>query len=191
MKNQKINHILLLAIAILLGFVMNSCGAKKTTKTETSEAVKTEIFNDVAIKKTEESNVKKTENTTIDDKTETITKETTYELVDPTKPGSVIDPDGRKIDLNNSKITTRETTKKNNTKTDIAKASHENNKSEASTKSKYGAKSETKKAAESINTNRKAWSSLNLLWLSIPLGLLLAWLNKSKIITWVKNIWWV
>lgn len=191
MKNQKINHILLWAIAILLGFVMNSCSAKKTAKTETSEEVKTETVAETDIKKTEESNVRKSENTIVDDKNETITKETTYEPVDPSKPASVIDPDGRKTNLNNSKKTTRETTKKNNTKTDIAKASNENNKSEASAKSKSGAKSSAKKGAEIINTNRKAWSSINLLWLLIPLGLLLAWLNKSKIITGAKKIWWV
>jgi type IV secretory pathway VirB10-like protein len=191
MKNQKLNHIILWAIAIILGFAMNSCSAKKTDKTKTSEEIKTEIVAETDIKKSEESNVKKTENTIVDDKNETITKETIYEPIDHNKPASVIDPDGRKTSLNNSKKTTRETTKKNNTKTGIAKASNANSKSEASTKSKSGSKSKAKKAAEAINTNRKAWSSLNMLWLLIPLGLILAFLNKNKITTWAKNIWWI
>lgn len=191
MKNQKLNHLLLWIFAIVVGLAMNSCGAKKTAITETSEAIKTETGTENDSNKKEESNIKKTENTVVDDKNETVTKETTYELIDSTKPGSVVDPDGRKTDLNNSKKTTRETTKKNNTKTDVAKASNESKKSELSDQSKSASKTGAKKANEAINIDRKAWSSLNMLWLLIPLGLLLAWLNKSKIITWAKNIWWI
>lgn len=191
MKNQKLNHLLLWIFAIVVGLAMNSCGAKKTAITETSEAIKTETGTENNSNKKEESNIKKTENTVVDDKNETITKETTYELIDSTKPGSVVDPDGRKTDLINSKKTTRETTKKNNTKTDVAKASNESKKSELSDQSKSASKTGTKKANEAINIDRKAWSSLNLLWLLVPLGLLIAWLNKSKIITWAKNIWWI
>ncbi|MDD2820751.1 MAG: hypothetical protein PHW29_05760 [Flavobacterium sp.] len=191
MKNQKLNHLLLWIFAIVVGLAMNSCGAKKTAITETSEAIKTETGTENNSNNKEESNIKKTENTVVDDKNETVTKETTYELIDSTKPGSVVDPDGSKTDLNNSKKTTRETTKKNNTKTDVAKASNESKKSELSDQSKSASKTGTKKANEVINIYRKAWSNLNLLWLLIPLGLLLAWLNKSKIITWAKNIWWI
>lgn len=171
MKNQKINHILLWAIAIVLGLVMNSCSAKRTAKTETSEEIKTEIVTENNIKKAEELNVKKTENTIVDDKNETITKETTYEPIDPYKPASIIDGDGRKTDLNNSKKTTRETTKKNNTKTGVAKASNENNKSELSDQSKSASKTEAEKANKAINVDRKAFNPLNLLWFLVPLGI--------------------
>jgi len=95
-----------------------SCSARKAEKTRTSETIKTEIKTEAVIAKTEDTNIKKTEKTTVDDKNETTTKETVYEPIDPTKPAITTDPDGTKTILNNSKKTTRETTHKNNTKTD-------------------------------------------------------------------------
>ncbi|MFV8336423.1 hypothetical protein ACNQF7_10110 [Flavobacterium sp. RSP29] len=179
-------------IALTLVFsLLISCGARKTEKSKTSEAEKTEASIIAYVKKTDESNVKKTEKTSTDDKNQTTIKETTYELVDPTKPGSVIDPDGRKTDLNNSKKTTRETTKNNNTKTDNTKTSNESNKSEVSDQSESNSKSATKKTGKVTNIDRKAFNPLNLLWLLIPLGFLLVWMNKNKIIMWTKKIWWI
>ncbi|MDI6032699.1 hypothetical protein QLS91_06395 [Flavobacterium sp. LB2P84] len=191
MKNQKINHILLWAIAIVLGFVMNSCSAKKTAKTETSEEIKTETVAETDIKKKEEETVNVAEKTTVDDKTKTKTTETSYKPIDPTKEASVTTPDGKKHQLNNAEILIKEIEEDKDVKTDNSRNSDATNKSELSDQSKSASKTGTKKANEAINIDRKAWSSLNMLWLLIPLGLLLAWLNKSKIITWAKNIWWI
>jgi len=180
------------ALLLSLYFLCTSCGARKAEKSRTKEEVKTETTTAAVTAKTEESNVKKTENTIIDDKNETVTKETTYEPIDNTKPSSIVDPDGKETKLNNSKKTTRETTQKNNTKTDNSKNSNEFHKSELSEQSESKGKTEAKKADEVIHVDREAWSPWNLLWLLIPIGIVgIAWKNKAKIIKWFNGIWWI
>jgi FtsZ-interacting cell division protein ZipA len=180
----------LLIMSIIILFT--SCSAVKKDKTTTKEEIKTETSNKSTVDKTEESNVKKTETTTVDDKNETITKETTYEPIDSSKPASITDPDGRKTDLNNSKKTTRETTQKNNSKTAVAKASDENHKAELSELSESDSKSEAKKADEAIQVDRKAWNYWNVLWLLIPAGVIyFVWKNKAKIIEWFNGLWFI
>jgi DNA mismatch repair ATPase MutL len=184
--------ILITALLLSLLFLVYSCGAKKIDKTKTKEEVKIETKAEAVTAKTEDTNVKKTENTTIDDKNKTVTKKTTYEPIDPSKPASITEPDGTKTDLNNSKKTTEETTQQNNTKTDNSKKSDEIYKSELLELSESNSKSEAKKASEEIKVNRTAWSLWNLLWLIIPIGIIgIAWKNKTKIIGWFNGIWWI
>jgi hypothetical protein len=183
---------ILTKIALILVFFMAlSCGARKAEKTRTSEASKTETSNTSNIEKKEEATVKVIEKTTVDDKTKTRTKETSYKPIDPTKEASVTTPDGKKHNLNNAEIIIKETEQENNTKTDNSRNSSEFHKLELSEVSESGTKTAIKKDTEEIKVERSAWSGLNLLWGLIPLGLVLAWLNKSKIITWARNIWWV
>lgn len=189
MKNQDRNHILLWLFAIAVALALNSCSAVKKDKTQTEEVIKTELAITEKAAKLEESNVKKTENTKVDDKNETITEETTYEPIDPSKPASIIEPDGRKTDLNNSKKTTREITQKNNTKIDNSKKSDEFHKSESSESSESDAKSNTKKAAEEINVDKKSWSIWNLFWLLIPIAIYLVWKNRTKIIGYLSGLY--
>lgn len=192
MKNQKLNHLLLWILAIAIGFALNSCGARKAEKTRTEELLKTETSNKSVVEKKEESNVKKTETTTVDDKNETVTKETVYEPVDNTKPASVTDPDGKETKLNNSKKTTRETTKKNNTKTDNLVNTVINSASEVLEKITTEGKSNSKKTAELIKIDKKVWNVWNLVWLIIPLGIIYwVWRNKTKIVGWFNGIWWM
>jgi hypothetical protein len=46
----------------------------------------------------------------VDDKTKTVTTKKTATPVDPTKPASITDSTGRKIDLNNASLTEETTT---------------------------------------------------------------------------------
>jgi len=184
--------LLITALALSLALLFCSCGARKAEKNRTKETIKAETSIAAVIEKKAESNVKKTENTIIDDKNETTTKETTYEPIDPSKPASIIEPDGRKTDLNNSKKTTRETTQKNNTKIDNSKKSDEFHKSELSEQSESKGKSEGKKAELAVNRERSAWSLWNLLWLIIPLAIVYwLWRNKTAIIKKITNLWWI
>lgn len=177
---------------ILLALVICSCGARKTDKTRTSVSSKMETTDNTIIEKQEESNVKVTENTKVDDKDETTTKESTYEPVDPTKPASVIEENGKKTVLDNAKKTTKETTQKNNTKTDSAKNTEKVEKKALAEKKGVTKKSDTKKANEEIHIDKKAWSVFNLLWLLIPIGLIiLAVKNRMKIAGWIESLWWV
>ena len=190
MKNQKLNYILLFAIAV--AFALNSCGARKAEKTRTEDSVKTETSNDAIIAKKEESNVKKTETTTVDDKNETTTKETVYEPIDSSKPAVIVDPDGKETRLNNSKKTTREMTQKNNVKTDNLVNTVINTTSEALEKIKSESKSNSKKTAELIKIDKKVWNVWNLLWLLIPVAVIYwVWKNKTKIIGWFSGLWFI
>jgi len=182
---KKIFAILLFCLALAFLMLFSSCGAAKSDKTKTNEEVKTENSNNYTSDKKEESNVKKTENTIIDDKNETVIEETNYEPIDNTKPASIIDPDGKETKLNNSKKTTRKTTKKNNTKTDNSKKSEEFHKSELSEQSESKGKTEGKKAGLAVKRERSAWSMWNLLWLLIPVGIYLVWKKYSD------KIWWI
>lgn len=176
---------------ILVFFIALSCGARKAEKSRNSEASKIETSTFSNIEKKEEGNIKVAEKTTVDDMNKIKTKETSYKPIDPTKEASVITPDGKKHNLHNAEILIKETEQENNTKTNNSSNSEEFHKSELSELSEFGTKTNTKKAIEEIKVERSAWSGLNLLWLLIPLGLILLWLNKNKIITWAQNRWWV
>lgn len=183
MKNKTVNHLLFWAMIISFALAMNSCGARKTAKTETSETIKTETGTASIIQKTEDTNVKVIENTTIDDKNETTTKEITYEPIDPNRPSVYTDGNGKKQEFINSKIHTKETTQKNNTKAAIAKKAEAVSKSELSEKTKSDEAKEVTTKSEVNNTDRKAWNPLNLLWLLLPVGIVLFIFNKK--------IWWI
>lgn len=184
---KKIFRILLIALLLSLVWLLaTSCGARKTEINKTKESTKTETSNKTELDTQDESNIKKTENTIVDDKNETVTKETIYEPIDNSKTAIVIDNNGNKTNLDNSKKTVREIRQKNNTKTDITKASEETNKSKESEKQQFNIKSEGKKVDGAKKTERDQWS---IWWLLIPAVIIyLIWKNKATI---ASKIWWV
>jgi len=190
---MKTNLRLLITLFMFATFLsLTSCVARKAEKSRTKEEVKTEIKAEAITAKTEDTNIKKSEKTTVDDKTETITKETVYEPLDPTKPADVVDPDGTKTTLNNSKKTTRETTHKNNTKTDNLVNTVINSASEVLGKITTEGKSNSKKTAELIKIDKEVWNVWNLVWLIIPAAAVYwVWRNKTKIVGWFNGIWWM
>ncbi len=184
--------IMITALLLSLLFLVYSCGARKAEKTKTTEAAQTESKVEAVIAKTEDTNVKKTETTTVDDKNETTTKETTYEPIDNTKPASIVDSDGQKINLQNIKKTYRETTRKNNTKKDNFIETAINSTSEVLENIKKETKSNSKRTAELIKIDKKVWNVYNLLWLLIPIALIWwIWNNKAKIIGWFNGLWFI
>ena len=109
-----------------------------------------------------------------------------------TKPASIITPDGKKIDLNNSSYRTKRTVQKNNVKTDLATNEKKTAKSELQDKTKTDSVVFQKKATKETNIDKKAVDLINWLWLLIPIGIgWLAWKNKAKIAKWCAGIWWV
>ena len=189
---KKIFTILLVCLALAFLMLFASCGASKSDKTKTVEETKTEASNKSTVDAADESNVKKTQNTIIDDKNETITEETILEPMDPSKPASITEANGDKIDLNNSKKIWKRIRQKNNTKTDVAKASDESHKSKIQAKSESNNKATVKKAALAVHREKEAWSVWNLLWLLIPAAVIWwVWKNKTKIIGWFNGLWWM
>lgn len=184
-------------LAILLGLIMSSCGARKAEKERAEESAKNEIADNSKYKKSEETeaksevNIKKSEELIINDQDQTTTVKEVLEPVDNTKPASYKDKDGKLQELNNAKKTTETTTKNNNTKikgstkTESSEKVDEKAKKKESVKNDIKAKSDTKKVSKNISVNRDAW---NLLWLLIFIPVWWVCKNWTRI---TEKFWWV
>lgn len=117
-SNMPTKFLWLLSIAFLIVWSLNSCGARHVQKSESKEETKTELTDNSVIEKQTENNIKTETKLTVDDKNESVTTETTYSPEDPTKEAYVIEKDGTKVVLGNSKKTVKTETKKNNTQTE-------------------------------------------------------------------------
>lgn len=189
---------LLKILFILYVLSLISCGARKTEKRSEEVKEKSEIKID---SQTSDSSVlsdnttvnNSTESTTkINDKDETITRETTYEPKDISKPAIITDEKGNKIILENVKKTTKETIQKNNKKTDNTQKSNvatnidKNLSKKNDSKIILDGKTTSEKESDIKNSDKKTFNVFNLLWLLIPIGLLLllywAWKRYRSII---------
>ena len=179
---------------ILLVVVISSCGSRKVIRIESKEAAKAEFSDQSKSEQTEQSqtkgeiNVKKSEEVTVDNQNQTLTKKETIEPVDPTKPASYTDKDGKKQELNNSKKTIETRTQMNNTKTESKVKTETLEKKESKTnKKKYEnknikAKTTNEKLAQETHVDREAWSVFNFLWLLVPAAVLYyVWRNRVAI----------
>ena len=179
---------------ILLVVVISSCGSRKVIRIESKEAAKAEFSDQSKSEQTEQSqtkgeiNVKKSEEVTVDNQNQTLTKKETIEPVDPTKPASYTDKDGKKQELNNSKKTTETRTQINNTKIESKAKTETLEKKESKTnKKKYEnknikAKTTNEKLAQENHVDREAWSVFNFLWLLVPAAVLYyVWRNRVAI----------
>jgi hypothetical protein len=170
---------------------VTSCGTRKVEKTRSEESSKTEVLANSIVEKEQDTNVKKKEKTTVDYKTEMTTKETIYEPIDPTKPAFIIEANGTKINLENSKKTVRETSQKNDLKKENTIKSVVNSKSKVLEKVQSESISNSQKKSESIKIDKKS-NVWNLFWLLIPAAALYwFWKNKTKIMEWFSGAWWV
>lgn len=102
---------------ILITIVFISCGSRKTTSEKSKEETKKEIIDNSIKQTTTNTNVKETTTVKVDDKNETVTEETILEPSDNTNESYVIEKDGTKTVLKNTKKTVRKMTKKNNIQT--------------------------------------------------------------------------
>lgn len=173
---------------ILLFFLvclLISCVSRQVENTKKQEEVKSESTinseekNNVTLKKSEETNVKIESVTKIDNKDETVVKETSYEPQDKSKPGVITDEKGQKIILDNIKKVTKETIQKNNKKTENVKKDNSTtniitdlNKSDSS-KVAIKEKVDNKSNSSVKNSNKKPFNMFSLLCLLIPIILIL------------------
>lgn len=175
-------------ITILLGSTiwLVSCGARKSNVDITKEENKSVIVDNSVLEKKSDTNVKQTSIVKIDDKNQTIVEETTYQPEDPTKEAIIVDHDGKKIVLNNSKKTVKKTIQNNNTQTD-SKFDSETKENKASKEQKdVKGTSESKTYKKQKETEKKA-----IPWYYCVLGLgviiFIIWLFKK----YKEKIWWV
>lgn len=165
---MKKTNLIYLALIYVLLLSMCSCSSRKVNINKSKEETKTELTDNSVTENKTESNVKTETKTTVDNKNETVTEETTYTPQDNTKESFVIEKDGTKVVLNNTKKTYKKTTQKNNTKTDastyIDSVKKEDAKELKSIKQRYTHKKENK----AKNVEKEAFNWFNLLWFLIP-----------------------
>jgi hypothetical protein len=167
MKKQKINHVLLWVIAITVGLLLNSCSSRKAEKQRLSEALETEIAINENLDLKTDLNVKLETVAVIDDKTETTTTTKTWAPVDPTKPSSMTDPEGKKRDFNNSTYKEEETKEKKNAKTLETLKAEITKKEDVAKGLKTLDKAQVKKASETITIDKKGFLLSNWIWIII------------------------
>lgn len=156
----------------LIAMGLISCGARKVNKEHSKEETKSEVVDNSVIEKQTHTNVKTTTTVKVDDKNETVTEETTVSPEDNTKEAFIIEKDGTKVVLNNTKKVYKKTTQKNNTQSDIIKNIDEVKK-EAVKEQKSIKQVNTSKKENSVKkVDKKAFNPLNLFWLIIPIALI-------------------
>lgn len=148
---------------ICLGLL--SCGARKVNKEQSKEEIKSDLIDKSVVEKQSESNIKKTTIVTVNDKNEVISTEETITPIDNTKEASVIDSDGKKTILNNSKKIIKTESKKNNIQTNSVENKDEIT-IDKSKKQNDIKKIEESKKENSIKTvDKEQFNWLSLWWL--------------------------
>lgn len=163
---------------ILLIILTTSCGAKKSSsksqevKINTETKIESENKVTTDVKKEEVSNVKTEETKKTIDKGEVTIKETTYELIDKTKPGKVTTLTGV-IELDNAKQTIKETIQKNDVQTDGVKKKDSigstkiDLKKVDENKTNVGQTDNSSSLSNSDESNRKQYNLFNSIWFYI------------------------
>lgn len=153
MKKKSVIYGCLLFVFI---YSMCSCGARKVNIEKQKEVSHTEISDNSLKERKTDTNVKTTTTVKVDDKTQTVTEETILEPADNTKESFVIEKDGTKTVLNNTKKTVRKTTKNNNTQV-VSNLESAENKNEVFKEQKAVERKESsKKEIKRKETDRKA-----------------------------------
>jgi len=180
MKNQKIIHILIWVIAILLGIANSSCSSKKKTTEVNKEEIKIENSQESEKSEKSETNVKVDIVTKVDDKTKTVTTKKTMSPIDNTKPASVTDPDGKKQELNNASIIEETITELKDLITKHSDNSEEFRKKESAAKAKEKEKAAIEILAKKEDLDKSGfnfWSWLSVVGIII-IGIGLLYLNN-------------
>lgn len=155
--------------ALIFVFLLSmcSCGARKVNKSQSKEENTQTVTDNSTIEKQSETNVKTTTTVKVDDKNQTVTEETILEPADNTKESFVIEKDGTKVILNNSKKTVRKTTKSNNTATIKESLTVENKKEAFKEQKAVERKKVSKKETKSKQVDKKQFNP----FVSIVIGL--------------------
>ena len=179
MKNQKTIHVFIWAIAILLGIANSSCTSKKKITESNKEEIKIENFQESENSEKTETNVKVDVVTKVDDKTKTVSVKKTYSPIVAILSASVIDPDGKKHDLNNASVTEETTTEEANKKTEHSDNSEEFRKKESSAKEKAKEKAAIEILARKEDLDKSGFNFWSWFWVIgiVIIGIGLLYLN--------------
>ena len=183
-------ELIIIALAFL---VLVGCGARKSDTNKKEENTKKDFSgffrnsgNSHEILKTD-LNLKLSSFSKVEDQNKKQTTKKIFTPINPNLTASVTDESGKKYDLNNASYTEENTIEDNNKKSEHSRNSQQILKTELDKKANYIQRLEAqiKEIKRLYDKNKKTekeeWSSLNLLWLLIPLAIiaLAVWLWKK------------
>jgi hypothetical protein len=188
MKKDTFRHILFWIVVFGFAIVLNSCSSRKKEVEKTEESYKVENTDSSEEGNKVESNTKLENQIKVDDKTKTVTATKKWIPIDPTKPSSKTDPDGKKTVFSNSSYEEETTTELKDKKTNKTENSLTSNKSETLVKKAAAKKKKGKKKTLDTDLDKSGldfWSWLWVLWI-IVIGFVLIYLNKR--FKWVGRV---
>jgi hypothetical protein len=161
------HHLLyLIFIGVLFLVLFNSCSSrKKSTQSDLTE-IKAEHSENSQKSQNSQTNVKVDITTKVDDKTKTVTTKKTATPVDPTKPASITDGNGKKTDLNNASLTEETTTENKDLKKENSDNSQEIRTEAAADKTEIKEKVIAKKEVEKMDLERSGFNFWSWLWMA-------------------------
>jgi hypothetical protein len=180
------NKLTKLFIGLFIGLVLIGCSARKTQTEIIKEESNVVNSDNSIVDEKSETNVKQISTVAVDDKNEIFSKEEVYEPIDSDKEASIIDSNGNKIILNNSKKTTKTITRKNNIQTKM-NSNLDSKRNNASNEQKKINQTSTYKKNNKVKfVDKKTFNWFNLLFLIVPLALLYYLFKKYR-----EKIWWI
>jgi hypothetical protein len=170
MKNKSLfqilyGYVLFWVVIVCVINVAIGCSSRKKTTEENKQDIKIENSSNSQNSENSEANIKTKIEVVVDDKNQTVTTKKTYSPVDATKPASVIDPTGKKHDLNNANYTEETTTQKNNSQSRNSDNSEEFRKMESSGKKETTVQASGKSAIEKMDLDKSGFSLGSWFWL--------------------------
>jgi len=179
---KKLN-VIYICLCLVLIYSACSCGARKVNSEHSKEETQSNVTYNSKKESVMDTNVKTITTTTTDDKNETVTEETIMEPVDASKESFLIEKDGTKIILNNTKKTVRKTTKKNNTRVNYKLEHTENTKKAVKEQKSVKQVNASKKENKSKEVKREPFKWYYMFLLLIPVGVIYYFWRKYKNLT--------
>jgi thiol:disulfide interchange protein len=175
-----LDSFLSMVVVYMLLFIFTSCSSKKKTTESDVAEIKTEHSEHSENSQNSQTNVTLDITTKVDDKTKTVTTKKTATPIDPTKPASITDGEGRKIDLNNASLTEETTTENKDLKKQHSDNSAVFHQEAAAEKKESKGKLAAKKAVVNEDLDKSGFNFWSWLWMAglIIVVIVLVYLNK-------------
>ena len=181
-------YLVILCIAAIIVISVNSCTSRKVEKQRQTEVSKNKTIVDEHTSEKKDVNIKLETVEEVDDKTETVKTTKTWSPVDPSFSASMIDPDGKKRELNNSSYKEEVTREHKNTKTKQTDKAEITEKQEVIKDLEKLQKGNVNKSAETINITKKGISFGVWVWITLAMIMATALLYLNYRFKLVKRV---
>lgn len=169
-----------IVVIYMLLFIFSGCSSKKKATQSDLTEIEAEHSQNSQNSENSQTNVKVDIVEKVDDKTKTVTTKKTATPIDPTKPASITDGNGKKIDLNNASLTEETTTENKDLKKENSDNSQVFRNEAAAAKTEIKDKVVAKKEIENTDLDKSGFNFWSWLWMAgiILIGAGLFYLNN-------------